>query len=294
MSFQEIILKSSAPAKINLSLKLVGRRADGYHLLDSIFVPLPGLADELTVSLKNDGKNTVSMSSNLAEMTDSETNLCSKAFKLYCKMTEINPSCHIHLEKKIPVGAGLGGGSSDCAEVLKLLNSHYRKLTRNELHSAALSLGADVPFFLVRQTARVQGIGEIIKVLDCSFHAGILLIFPPFSINTAWAYKNLDPSIIGDDPSNLTDILSSAIKNDDILTAAKCLQNDFEKLLFEKFPAYKVWQKDLLECDALHVGLSGSGSTFFAIFDSLQKMQNAACIFNQKYNSILKTMELWQ
>lgn len=284
MSPKEITFQTSAAAKINLSLKLVGRRADGYHLLDSIFVPLPGLADELTVSLKNDGKNTVSMSSNLAEMTDSETNLCSKAFKLYCKMTEITPSCHIHLEKKIPVGAGLGGGSSDCAEVLKLLNSHYRKLPRNELHSAALSLGADVPFFLVRQTARVQGIGEIIKVLDCSFHAGILLIFPPFSINTAWAYKNLDPSIIGDDPSNLTDKLNLALQNDDILTAAECLQNDFESLLFSKFPAYLIWKKYLLDLSALHVGISGSGSSFFALFANKDTLENARHKFFDRYD----------
>ena len=289
MKSNEIILHDAPAAKINLSLKLVGKRADGYHLLDSIFVPVPELADELTLTLHEDGKGIVSISSNLAEMMDIENNLCSKAFKLYCRLTEISPSCHIHLEKKIPSGAGVGGGSSDCAAVLKLLNSYYHKLSDLELHNGALSLGADVPFFLVGKTSRVQGIGEKIQPLGCDFHGFILLCFPPFAINTAWAFKNLDPSVIGKDPSNLTDKLSSALKNDDILTAAKCMQNDFESLLFEKFPAYKIWRNDLISLDALHVGLSGAGSTFFAVFNSTAKLQNAAAFFNQKYNSIIKT-----
>lgn len=289
MSVEEITLKASAAAKINLSLKLVGKRADGYHLLNSIFVPVPELADELTLTLKNDGKGQISMSSNLAEMTDIENNLCSKAFKLYCKMTEISPSCHIHLTKNIPSGAGVGGGSSDCAEVLKMLNSHYGKLTEKELHEAALSLGADVPFFLVKKMSEVQGIGEKITPLGCDFHGFILLCFPPFAVNTAWAFKNLDPSIIGSVPSNLTEKLSSALKNDDILTAAKCLQNDFESLLFKKFPAYKVWQNDLLSVGALHVGLSGSGSTFFALFDNAEKMRAADTLLHSKYDLLLQT-----
>lgn len=292
MSVGEITLKASAAAKINLSLKLVGKRADGYHLLDSIFVPVPELADELTLTLKNDGKGQISMSSNLAEMTDIENNLCSKAFKLYCKMTEISPSCHIHLTKNIPSGAGVGGGSSDCAEVLKMLNSHYGKLTEKELHEAALSLGADVPFFLVKKMSGVQGIGEKITPLGCDFHGFVLLCFPPFAINTAWAFKNLDPSVIGSDPSNLTEKLSLALKNDDILTAAKCMQNDFESLLFEKFPAYKIWQSDLNSIGALHVGLSGSGSTFFAVFDSKEKLQKAESFMQQKYDSVLKVLTI--
>ncbi|MBR2508593.1 MAG: 4-(cytidine 5'-diphospho)-2-C-methyl-D-erythritol kinase [Lentisphaeria bacterium] len=283
MSPKETIFQTSAAAKINLSLKLVGRRADGYHLLDSIFVPVLELADELTLTLLEDGKGGVSISSNNAEMTDAENNLCTKAFRLYCRKAAVSPSCRIHLEKKIPIGAGLGGGSSDCAAVLKLLNSFYHKLSETELHETALSLGADVPFFLINKISRVRGIGENITTLECSAKLNLLILAPVFSISTPWAFKHLDPSVIGDDPSNLTDKLNLALQNDDILTAAECLQNDFESLLFSKFPAYLIWKKYLLDLSALHVGISGSGSSFFALFANKDTLENARHKFFDRY-----------
>ena len=282
-----VILKSSAPAKVNLSLKLVGKRADNYHLLDSVFVPVNFLFDELEIVL-NDGKSSVKMSSNLPEMTDASANLCSKAAELYFKMTDIGVDCHIKLQKNIPIGAGLGGGSSDCGAVLKMLNDHYRKMTDAQLAETALTLGADVPFFLSGKISRIGGIGEKIEPLDCPFNGHLLIIFPPFSINTAWAYKNLDPSIIGHDPSKMTDILCSSLKNDDILTACRHLQNDFESLIFRKFPAYFIWRENLLANGAFHVGLSGSGSAFFAVFDDVEKLRSAAALFGEKYGGTLK------
>jgi 4-diphosphocytidyl-2-C-methyl-D-erythritol kinase len=183
MNNTSVILKTAASAKINLSLKLVGKRQDGYHLLDSIFVPVSSLADDITITLSS-GNKSVTISSNLAEMTDAANNLCSKAAEKYFKMTGIDVNCHIDLQKKIPIGAGLGGGSSDCAAVLKLLNSHYQKLTEKELHELALSLGADVPFFLVNKISHVTGIGENIIPFDCAMPLNILIFSPQFSIST--------------------------------------------------------------------------------------------------------------
>lgn len=282
MTQASVILKCHAPAKVNLSLKIVGRRADNYHLLDSIFVPVDTLFDELTVTLTS-GAPSVKMSSNLDEMTDSDSNLCSKAAKAYFKMTDIAVNCHIHLVKNIPIGAGLGGGSSDAAAILKMLNSHYQKLTFDELHKLALSLGADVPFFLVSRPSHVRGIGEIIEPFDCRAKLHLLVLSPPFAVSTPWAFKHLDPSVIGNNPSNSSSKIVDALKNDDILTAAKLLANDFESLLFEKFPAYYVWQEFLLKYDALHVGISGSGSSFFALFHSAEKLDAAKKIFKEKF-----------
>lgn len=282
MTQAPVTLKCHAPAKVNLSLRIVGRRADNYHLLDSVFVPVDTLFDELTVTLTS-GAPSVKMSSNLDEMTDSDSNLCSKAAKAYFKMTDISVSCQIHLEKNIPIGAGLGGGSSDAAAILKMLNSHYQKLTFDELHKLSLSLGADVPFFLVSQPSLVRGIGEIIEPFDFHAKLHLLVLSPPFAVSTPWAFKHLDPSVIGNNPSKSSSKLVDALKNDDILTAAKLLANDFESLLFEKFPAYCIWQDFLLKNGALHVGISGSGSSFFALFHSAEKLDAAKKIFKEKF-----------
>ena len=287
MSVSVVKLHAFAPAKINLSLKLVGKRADGYHLLDSIFVPFRALFDELTLEL-SDGEPSVTISSNLSEMTDAESNLCSKAAKLYFETTDIHPSCHIHLEKNIPIGAGLGGGSSDCAAVLSMLNSHYCKLSAAELHDLALLLGADVPFFLVNKISRVGGIGEKIEPLKTSLKLPLVVFSPSFSISTPWAFKHINPSIIGIDSSESTSKIVVALQNDDILTASKYLHNDFETLVFGKFPAYFIWKEFLLKCGALHVGLSGSGSSFFAVFDNSNILENAKEKFYKKYGQNFK------
>ena len=288
MNNETVTLKCHAPAKINLSLKIVGKRIDNYHLLDSIFVPIPELFDEISITL-TEGETSVKMSSNHEEMTDSETNLCSKAAKAYFKMTKLSVICQIHLVKNIPIGAGLGGGSSDAAAVLKLLNSHYNKLSAGELAELALTLGADVPFFLVNKISRVGGIGEIITPFENHTKMNLLILSPPFSASTPWAFKHLNPSIIGENPSKSSSKIAEALKNDDILTAAGCLLNDFESLLFEKFPAYQIWRNFLLNNNALHVGLSGSGSSFFALFDSAEKLADAETKFIEKFGTTIKT-----
>lgn len=288
MDFSPVILKSRASAKLNTALKIVGKRPDNYHLLDSVFVPVPQLFDEISITLSA-GKNSVIMSSNLEEMTDAETNLCSKAAKKYFEMTDISVKCHIELIKNIPIGAGLGGGSSDAAEVLKMLNSHYKKLSAQEMHSCALSLGADVPFFLVNKPSRVSGIGENIMPFECRTQLHLMIISPPFAISTPWAFKHLDPSIIGQDPSNLSSKLVNALENDDILTAAECMHNDFEKLLFNKFPAYIIWRDYLRQHGALHVGISGSGSSFFALFESASTLAAAKKEFYGKFGTVIKS-----
>ena len=288
MNGKTVTLKCHAPAKINLSLKLVGKRIDNYHLLDSVFVPVAELFDEISIIL-TEGESSVKMSSNHAEMTDADTNLCSKAAKAYFKLTDISVSCQIHLVKNIPIGAGLGGGSSDAAAVLKLLNSHYGKLSSEQLAALALTLGADVPFFLINKISRVGGIGEIITPFENHAEMNFLILSPPFSVSTPWAFKHLNPSVIGENPSKSSSKIAEALKNDDILTAADSLVNDFESLLFEKFPAYQIWRDFLSDTGALHVGLSGSGSSFFALFDSAEKLADAESKFIVKFGTAVKT-----
>jgi 4-diphosphocytidyl-2-C-methyl-D-erythritol kinase len=181
-------MTEKAYAKANLFLDITGKRPDGYHLIKSVFKTLDFLYDTVTLELNGSGEITVECA-----VASGKNNIAFRACECFFKFTGIASGAHIHIEKKIPAQAGLGGGSSDAAAVLKMLNKAFGSpLSEQKLHSAALSLGADVPFFLYGGTAIVEGIGEhIVPVADLP-EMNYTVEMGKKGISTAQAYAQID------------------------------------------------------------------------------------------------------
>src|SRR5206468_6017044 len=175
-----------APAKINLSLKILGRRDDGFHEIETLIAPI-GLCDEIKIK-KNEGG--VEFHCDDPSVPKGDDNLAIRAAKSFFATTKLKPAVSIELKKKIPHGAGLGGGSSDAASTLLALNQIFEtKLTRTELSKLGSTIGSDVPFFTFESAAICTGRGELITPIDLRARLSILLLKPGFSISTAWAYS---------------------------------------------------------------------------------------------------------
>jgi 4-diphosphocytidyl-2-C-methyl-D-erythritol kinase len=241
-----------SPAKINLSLRLLGKRPDGYHEIDTVMAKLPGLADEITITPASEFSFTCSD----AGLPTDETNLVVKATKALTEKSGRPLAFHIHLEKRIPHGAGLGGGSSNAATTLLALNSQLESpLSSTDLHAVAAALGSDIPFFLYAGAARCTGRGEIITAAPAPPSHPIILFKPAFSVSTPDAYRHCL------DAEPLPGIPYGPQKYGGIT-----LVNDLEKPVFAKH-RYLAELKDWLlkRRDTRAALMSGSGSTMFAI-----------------------------
>jgi len=241
-----------SPAKINLSLRVVGKRPDGFHDIDTLMVKLPGLADEITIVPSSEFSFTCSD----PELPTDSRNLIVKAVEFLSKKSGEDLHFEIHLEKHIPHGAGLGGGSSNAATTLLALNGQLENpLPATELHTLATELGSDIPFFLYDGAAQCTGRGEIIEAAPAPPELPIVLFKPRFSVPTADAYQNcLNAEPL---PS-----ITYGIQN----YAGLGFVNDLEKSVFAKH-RYLAELKDWLlnRRDTKVVMMSGSGSTVFAI-----------------------------
>ena len=261
--------------KINLGLTITGRRADGYHALDSLFVPLPLPAD--TLALHPLGIDECRVSCTRAGI-DPAHNTLTKAYAAFRSLGGI--PCHgldIRLTKRVPSGAGLGGGSANAAALLRWLNSHARvPLTREALLAAALTVGADVPFFLYGTPCLVRGIGE--KITPCAPNlAGLrlVLVCPDIAVSTPWAYARYDAlcDAAESDRKGLTTAENTTYK--DYLTgrdgkhhdaaSLPSLYNSLEEPVFAAFPQLGNI-KGHLEAAGAHAAMSGSGSSVFGLF----------------------------
>lgn len=221
-----------APAKLNLSLRIIGRRPDGYHLLQSIFC-LTDLCDTLYITPRHDGQIHLA---NPTENLPPERDLCHRAATLLQQHTNTPLGADIRLEKRIPTGAGMGGGSSDAATVLAVLNRLWDcKLDRTTLMQLGLKLGADVPFFLFGQNAFVEGIGEQIQALDIP-KQHFLIVKPNVHISTAHIFNH--PQLTRNSP----------IAHTIDYHALHPLQNDIQPLVLQEYPevaaAYRLLQND--------------------------------------------------
>jgi 4-diphosphocytidyl-2-C-methyl-D-erythritol kinase len=259
-------VKIRAPAKINLGLRVVGKRADGYHLLDTIMVPV-SLYDEIELrkirTLSSD--ELIKISCDHPDVQLGEENVVYRAAQLLMKKSHrAQQPISIHIKKNIPVGAGLGGGSSDAAATLLGLNRLLKlRLSVAMLKKMALSLGADVPFFIQARPARAQGIGERLRPLRHLPRFWAVIIYPGFPVSTAWVYGNLGVKLTK--PIVNTSITPS-LKSLDGLT--RHLQNDLEGVTLKRHPEIGVLKQKLLHEGALRVLMSGSGSSVFGIFVS--------------------------
>lgn len=264
-------------AKINLFLKVLGTRPDGYHDLETVFLPISGLYDDVTVSPS--AKQELSISCNDHEL-ETEKNLCLKAARAFCAKTGCPQSFHVELVKRIPVAAGLGGGSSDAAATLLQLNSLVEApLSQDELRKLAATVGADVPFFLQSRPAKATGIGDILSPIDISAKLNVLVVSPGIPIPVKWAYDHCQPQ-----PAVTLAEFCEACASQDVEAIAKLCHNDLEYAIFDKFPLIAMMRDHLLQDGALCVHVSGSGSSLFAILPSNPKDDAFASFLQQQKN----------
>lgn len=264
-----------APAKINLSLDIVKKRDDGYHELQMIMQTV-SLYDE--INIKKDEK--ISLDSNKKNIPLDQKNLAWKAADLFFKYTKISGGCKIYLKKIIPDGAGLGGGSSDAAQVLIALNEMYEtNLTDEELQSIGLQIGADVPFFILKGTCLAEGIGEKLTVIENNTHPYVLIYKPDFSISTKWVYENFcleKPSCFD------INIIKDALKKDDKNMLCNNMYNVLEQVTTEKYSEIKTIKSKLINLGAQAALMTGSGSAVFGLFYDESKAKHAYKTLNNE------------
>jgi 4-diphosphocytidyl-2-C-methyl-D-erythritol kinase len=246
-------MKISSPAKINLALKILGRRPDGFHELATWMIPV-GLTDKIEI----EPSNNPSFVSNVPELETDPSNLVVRAAELFNRAALVETQYAISLEKEIPIGAGLGGGSSNAAATLRLLNRiHHGRLGSEQLHDLAATLGSDVPFFVDGKSAWCTGRGEKIEPRDFPDDLWVCLFKPGFGVSTSGAYRTYSQL-----PGNLK-------RGHEIETKWGKLRNDLEQAVLPKY-LFLALMKEWLQRqpDSLFALMSGSGSTVFAIVQS--------------------------
>jgi 4-diphosphocytidyl-2-C-methyl-D-erythritol kinase len=275
-------VKIRAPAKINLGLRVVGKRADGYHLLDTIMVPV-SLYDEIEIrryraTSKDQNGAAIKVSCDHPAVPQNKDNIVFRAAELMLRKNRIAQPISIHIKKRIPIGAGLGGGSSDAATTLVGLNRFFKLgCSLGALERMALSLGADVPFFIRARPARARGIGERLSPLRRVPRFWSVIVYPGFPVSTSWAYRKLGQKLTK--PIVNTSIRTS-LKSLDELT--RRLENDLEGVTLKRYPRIGLLKEELLHQGALRVLMTGSGSSVFGIFASKRAAAKAFCRLRQE------------
>jgi len=247
--------------KINLGLSILEKRKDGFHNLETVFYPV-GLKDIIEITpLSKPTQEVTFSSSGIAVPGNDADNLCVKAYQLLKKDHSHLPSIQMHLHKAIPMGAGLGGGSSDATAVIQILNKLFTlELSEDALLQYTAQLGSDCPFFLYEQPCHATGRGEILNPISlCLKDYQIVLIHPSVSISTAWAFQQIHPA---NKNKNIIDIIQQPI-----ITWKQDLMNDFEAPILTAHPVLQSIKKELYEKGAIYASMSGSGSSFFGIFE---------------------------
>lgn len=247
-------------AKINLGLNITEKRPDGYHNLETVFYPIP-VTDALEITeLKNSGKEKFTLQQAGVKIDgNAKDNLVIRAYELMDKKYNLPPT-EIHLVKHIPTGAGLGGGSSDAAFMLKLLNTQYSlNLTDNELEQMAAQLGADCAFFIKDKPTYAEGIGDIFSPISLSL-AGyqLWLVKPNIFVSTKDAFAHIIPHR---PDYNLQDTVQLPVNR-----WKEVLTNDFEESVFLKHPFIHEIKLEMYRQGALYASMSGSGSSVYGIF----------------------------
>jgi 4-diphosphocytidyl-2-C-methyl-D-erythritol kinase len=259
-------LRLKAPAKINIDLKVLGQDESGYHQLETQFAAV-GLCDVVTVALEDGG---LELRVEGAELGDPRDNLVYRAAAAFIAETAVAEGARMTLEKAIPAGAGLGGGSSDAAATLKLLNRlHGDLLSEVDLSIIGRGLGADVPFFLAPFPCALGfDRGDRIVSIDPLPESPVVLALPPIHVSTAEAYRMLADSRGGTDTFTTDEHEVVNVRTmPDWGGAAKGATNDFEDVIFDLHPSLGVLRSEMEEAGAFLARLSGSGAAVFGLFD---------------------------
>jgi 4-diphosphocytidyl-2-C-methyl-D-erythritol kinase len=277
-------LEKNSPCKVNLLLNILGRRTDGFHELETVMHPV-NVCDRL--SFERGGRGVALTCSDAGLPTDSG-NLVHRAATAFLEAAQINDGVTIHLEKKIRLAAGLGGGSGNAATTLLGLNELFdQPLPGEKLHELAAALGSDIPFFLQTKPALATGRGENIQPLD--FFPALrgmmfLLIHPGFGISTAWAYQNLArfPAALNGQPGRAQKLIA-LLQSGNLPAAGRAFYNSLEAPALEKYPLLALFQEFLRSHDAAAALMSGSGSTTFSIVPSRNAAETMAEKFKGKF-----------
>jgi len=279
-------LDKNSPCKVNLLLNILGKRPDGFHELETVMQPV-NLCDQLTFK-KTSGP--VELSVNHPHLPVDTRNLVHRAATGFLQAAKISDGVRIHLEKVIPLAAGLGGGSGNAATTLLALNELFSQpLPATKLAELAAELGSDVPFFLQSKPALATGRGEQIQPLD-DFPAlpgkAFLLIHPGFGISTPWAYQNLArfPAALNGQPGRAQKLIAS-LRTGDLRAVGSGFYNSLEAPALEKYPVLALFQEFLRAQGALAALMSGSGSTTFAIVENVNAGEAIAEKFRGQFGS---------
>jgi len=275
------VLNVQAPAKVNLTLRVLAKRPDGYHELDGVMQKLD-LFDTLHIQkLQQPG---ISLRCPDSDLPEDKSNLVYKAAAVFLQAAGLEGRYGVSLvlEKRIPVAAGLGGGSSDAGAVLTALNAFFDSpLPEKKLLELAKALGADVPFFVFSEAAaRARGVGEKMEAVASLSHCSVLLVNPGFSVSTAWVFENFRLT--------RTDKVSSLFgsrENGVLNGVASDLFNDLESVTIDRYPEIESIKKCMLESGAAGALMSGSGPTVFGVFpdDSDGNVQECAKLLRESY-----------
>lgn len=262
-----------APAKINIGLRVIRKRSDRYHDIETVFYPIH-LSDELEI----EKSSRLEFFSNIN--LEADANLCLRALHFFCERTGIHAEVKMNLHKKIPIGGGLGGGSSDAAAVLLALQELYGKpLSEIELFDIATQLGADVSFFLKKIPSYATGKGEVIDPMSYRVKSYILTVTPDLSVSTALAYSIVTPT--GKQEPRLDELVLHL--GADYSSYRDVVINDFEAPVFEKFPTIGQIKSEMYAHGAEFSLMSGSGSSVYGLFVTETDAINALDKLRRKF-----------
>ncbi len=286
-----IVIKTESPAKINLTLEIIRKMSNGFHELRTVMVKLINLKDELEFRIKP-GTKKITIECDNPEIPFGKGNICYKAASLFLDVLDKEIEVLIKIKKNIPIGAGLGGGSSDAASTFKVLNEYFKKpFSQKQLILMAAEVGKDVPFFLSKKNgALIKGAGEIIKK-NFHFNKGcFLLVNPGINISTKEAFGKISEKIkkfSNKKRNNISEKMLVAIKSrikDDIINY---FYNDFESSIKKTHPVIKEIKQNLLNFGAKGSLMSGSGATVFGWFESKKEALDAQKKIKNRYQRFL-------
>ena len=271
-------LEIKTPCKINLGLKVINKRSDGYHNIETIFYPI-NLFDKIIL----ESSDRLSFDTNNSLVKSESSNTVLTAVRMLEEHTGKKFDTKIYLEKNIPIGAGLGGGSSDGAIALIGLNNLFNLgLTEKELKKIALEIGSDTPFFINPGVCFAESRGEVLKPIELKINYPILIVNPGIHVSTKWAYESL--SVQSDANIHLD---YNFLFSTDWNKIRNHLTNDFEDPVFKKYPEIKDIKEKLYESGALFSLMTGSGSTVFGIFPDILSAKKAKLKYPENYFSFI-------
>ena len=275
----KIVIKSNA--KVNLGLKVLNKKDDGYHDIITIFQEID-FFDTITLTKNPNGFH---FNSNVNWLKNDQDNLCIVAYKLMEENYGVG-GINIDLNKNIPAGSGLGGGSSNAASIMKGVCELFNlNIPNNELQHLAAKIGADVPFFINGSIQLGEGIGEKLTPLKKKVSGKYLIIIPDIVIDTSWAYSQFKNGLDTSESSiNFAGLLNKKTMS---FNKLKLIENDFESIVIPTYPEIGEIKEKLCAFGAQYASLSGSGSTVFGIFNDEALLDRAFSYFTPKYNTFV-------